>query len=98
MALHPTQIFEALEKLVQEPDRNSFIYEFLRIFDTPKSTITKLKKGDAASNVADNIDCGAVALKQRLYFQPVGGGGTTWPKRWRSCDSRLLLPNIKSAF
>ena len=76
MALHPTQIFEALEKLAQESDHSGFIYEFLRIYDTPKNTITKLKKGDAAINVAENVDCGAIALKQRLYFQPVGGGAT----------------------
>ena len=74
MALHPTQIFEALEKLAQESDHSGFIYEFLRIYDTPKSTITKLKNGDAAINMAETPDCGAIALKQRLYFQPGGGG------------------------
>ena len=98
MALHPTQIFEALEKLAQESDHSGFIYEFLRIYDTPKSTITKLKNGDAAINMAETPDCGAIALKQRLYFQPGGGGWRTYPKRWRSCANRLPLPNIKSAF
>ena len=99
MALHPTQIFEALEKLAQESDHSGFIYEFLRIYDTPKSTITKLKNGDAAINMAETPDCGAIALKKRLYFQPGGGGGWgTYPKRGRSCPHRLPVPNIKTAF
>ena len=87
MALHPTQIFEALEKLAQESDHSGFIYEFLRIYDTPKSTITKLKNGDAAINMAETPDCGAIALKQRLYFQPGGGGGGGAGGRIRSAGA-----------
>ncbi|WP_159070380.1 hypothetical protein [Neisseria elongata] len=43
MTVNPTKLFDDLAKLVQSEDKANFIYGFLRLFDTPKATITKLQ-------------------------------------------------------
>ena len=72
MAVNQTAIFDALESQVTSSDQTDFIYSFLKAYDTPKSTITLLKKGDSTRNVAQTV--GHIALKNELYFCPVSKG------------------------
>lgn len=72
MAVNQTAIFDALESQVTSSDQTDFIYSFLKAYDTPKSTITLLKKGDSTRNVAQTV--GHIALKNELYFCPVPKG------------------------
>lgn len=45
--------------------KDDFIFEFLRIYDTPASTITRLKKGSGNLSSVD----GETFLKQRIFFK-----------------------------
>lgn len=45
MAINQTKIFDDLEKLTKKKSTSDFILDFLKIFDFPKATITRLKKG-----------------------------------------------------
>ncbi|AVQ88290.1 class I SAM-dependent DNA methyltransferase [Plesiomonas shigelloides] len=71
MAVNQAKIFEQLEQLTSVLDPNEFIYGFLTAFDFPKATITQVRQG-GARNVAK--EAGHVALKNKLYFQPVAEG------------------------
>ena len=71
MAVNPTKLFDGLAKLVQSEDKANFIYGFLRLFDTPKATITKLQNQTPGTNVADMPLHGEIALSRKLYFKPV---------------------------
>ncbi len=71
MAVNQAKIFEQLEQLTSELYRDEFIYGFLSAFDFPKATITQVRQG-GARNVAKEA-C-HVALKNKLYFQPVVEG------------------------
>lgn len=71
MAVNPTKLFDGLSKLVQSEDKANFIYGFLRLFDTPKATITKLQNQTPGTNVADMPLHGEIALSRKLYFKPV---------------------------
>lgn len=71
MAVNPTKLFDGLAKLVQSEDKANFIYGFLRLFDTPKATITKLQNQTPGTNVADVPLLGEIALSRKLYFKPV---------------------------
>lgn len=71
MAINQTKIFDDLEKLTKNNSSTEFIYDFLKIFDFPKATITRLKKDDNPLNIADNPKSGEVGIKQSLYFKPV---------------------------
>ena len=71
MAINPTKLFDGLAKLVQSEDKANFIYGFLRLFDTPKATITKLQNQTPGTNVADMPLHGEIALSRKLYFKPV---------------------------
>lgn len=71
MAVNPTKLFDGLAKLVQSEDKANFIYDFLRLFDTPKATITKLQNQTPGTNVADMPLHGEIALSRKLYFKPV---------------------------
>ena len=71
MAVNQAKIFEQLEQLTSEIDRDEFIYGFMSAFDFPKATITQVRQG-GARNVAK--EAGHVALKNKLYFQPVVEG------------------------
>lgn len=71
MAVNPTKLFDGLTKLVQSEDKANFIYGFLRLFDTPKATITKLQNQTPGTNVADMPLHGEIALSRKLYFKPV---------------------------
>lgn len=74
MAINPTKLFDGLAKLVQSEDKANFIYVFLRLFDTPKATITKLQNQTPGTNVADIPLLGEIALSRKLYFKPADPG------------------------
>ncbi|EWG66281.1 Type I restriction-modification system methyltransferase subunit [Enterobacter sp. DC1] len=68
MAVNQAKIFEHLEQLVENNDKDEFIYGFLTAFEFPKSTLSQIRQG-GARNVAK--EPGHVALKNKLYYQPV---------------------------
>ncbi|WP_336234248.1 DNA methyltransferase [Enterobacter bugandensis] len=68
MAVNQAKIFEQLEKLTRELNRDEFIYGFMAAFDFPKATITQVRQG-SSRNVAQEV--GHVGLKNKLYFQSV---------------------------
>lgn len=75
MAINQTKIFDDLEKLTKKESTSDFILDFLKIFDFPKATITRLKKGGGNPlNVALQPDAGEVGIKQILYFKKVPEG------------------------
>ncbi|HHA1304996.1 TPA: DNA methyltransferase [Enterobacter kobei] len=68
MAVNQAKIFEQLEKLTRELNRDEFIYGFMAAFDFPKATITQVRQG-SSRNVAQEV--GHVGLKNKLYFQSI---------------------------
>lgn len=62
-----TEIEDRITDIIDCNDKNQFIYDFLSVYDFPKATITKLRKG--TNNLAK--EPGAVYLKNRLYFKQV---------------------------
>lgn len=71
MAVNQAKIFEQLEQLTNELNREEFIYGFMTAYDFPKATITQVRQG-GARNVAK--EAGHVALKNKLYYQNVHEG------------------------
>lgn len=70
------EIEESLRELVDKPfDAAGFVFDFLRIYDAPKSTITKLRQGQEA----DLLQSGDVLWKKKLWFRvaPKGGAART---------------------
>ena len=45
-----TEIEDRITDIINEDNRDEFIYDFLSVYDFPKATITKLRKG--ANNLA----------------------------------------------
>jgi hypothetical protein len=65
------EIESALRELVEKPfDPESFVFEFLRIYDAPKATVTKLRQAQAG----DLLQTGEVVWKKKLWFQPTAKG------------------------
>lgn len=64
-----TEIEDRISDIINENDRDQFIYDFLSVYDFPKATITKLRKG--TNNLAK--EPGEVYLKNRLYFKQTDG-------------------------
>jgi hypothetical protein len=71
MAVNQAKIFEQLEQLTSELNRDEFIFGFMTAFDFPKATITQVRQG-GVRNVAK--DTGHVALKNKLYYQSASEG------------------------
>lgn len=75
MAINQTELFSKLEKLTQNKDQDNFIFDFLSLYDFPKSTITRLKKTVAGEidniNVAAEPEKGEVANQKGIYFKPI---------------------------
>jgi hypothetical protein len=66
------EIETALRELVEQPfDRSRFVFDFLQIYDAPKSTITKLKQAQDA----DFLQTGDVLWKKKLWFRVAEKGG-----------------------
>ena len=60
------QIENNLQQLIKAFKKETFIYDLLLAYDTPKSTITRLQKGGLnLSKVEDEI-----AWKKKLFFKP----------------------------
>ncbi|HIT91091.1 MAG TPA: class I SAM-dependent DNA methyltransferase, partial [Candidatus Merdenecus merdavium] len=78
MAINQTELFSKLEKLTQNKDQDNFIFDFLSLYDFPKSTITRLKKTVAGEidniNVAAEPEKGEVANQKGIYFKPIIDG------------------------
>ncbi|MCL1484239.1 MAG: N-6 DNA methylase [Marinobacter sp.] len=68
MALNHGKLMQDLECLSAQPDADQFIFDFLRAYQTPNSTITRLMQG-GDRNVGEWP--GDVGVRQKLYFRPV---------------------------
>lgn len=62
-----TEIEDRITDISNQNNQDEFIYDFLSVYDFPKATITKLRRG--TNNLAK--ESGAVYLKNRLYYQQV---------------------------
>lgn len=60
-----TEIEDKIQKIIDKEDENNFLYDFLGVYDIPKATITKLKKG---INNLSTVD-GEIYLKNKIYFK-----------------------------
>lgn len=63
--MNRTQIETNLKDLVKNISPDSFIYDLLLAYGTPKTTVTLLKKGNRNLSKAD----GQIILKRKLFFQ-----------------------------
>ena len=64
------EVAENVKRLLDNlPEEDGFIYELLLAYDTPKATISRLKKGQL--NLAK--ESGEVLLKKKVWFKPVEG-------------------------
>lgn len=59
------EIEDKIVEIINKENKEDFIYDFLKIYDIPNSTITRLKKG---TNDLSKIP-GEVHLKNKLYFK-----------------------------
>lgn len=64
-----TECEDQIQEIVSKLDHSEFIYDFLSVYDIPRSTVTKLRKG--MNNLAK--EAGAVYLKNKLYFREGAG-------------------------
>lgn len=71
MAISQARIIESMEQACSNLNPDEFIFSFLDAYGFPKSTITRLRKGDDSRNVASGDDIG---LKKKLYFRSVSDG------------------------
>ncbi|PAK97795.1 DNA methyltransferase [Lactobacillus kefiranofaciens] len=60
-----TEIEDKISEIIDKKNYDTFIYDFLGVYDIPKATITKLKKG--INNLSDVA--GEVYLKNKLYYK-----------------------------
>lgn len=68
MALNHGKLMEDLERLSSQPDTDQFIFDFLRAYQAPSATLTRLMQG-GDRNVGEQP--GDVGVRQKLYFRPV---------------------------
>ena len=74
MSVNQTELYNGLERIAKAGDRTNYIYDFLKLFGAPDSTITRLRNASSDYNVASNPERGEVAQRERVYFQPVESG------------------------
>jgi len=60
------QISDNLEKLVESFNKETFIFDLLLAYGTPKATISRLQQGDK-----EMLSEGNVVIKKKLYFKMV---------------------------
>ena len=60
-----TEIEDRISGIIEKDDHSNFIYDFLGVYDIPKATITKLKKGINNLSKED----GEIYLKNKLYYK-----------------------------
>ena len=58
------EITDKLEEIVKNIDEENFIFKFIESFDFPKSTVTRLKKGDRNSSKKE----GELIWKNKLHY------------------------------
>ncbi|QVY66876.1 DNA methyltransferase [Polaribacter sp. Q13] len=63
--MNASQIEKKLQKLIANFNKQTFIYDLLLVYNLPKATITRLKKGIANLSKKD----GEVSLKKKLFFK-----------------------------
>ena len=66
-----TEIEDKIEDIIEQDNHEEFIFDFLSVYNFPKSTITKLRKG--LGNLAK--EPGEIYLKNRLYYKSVNTDG-----------------------
>lgn len=84
MAFDQTKAFTQLEVLVKEKNKDTFFFDFMLAFKTPRATITKLKKNIGSDVSSHN---GEFRLKNKIHFKPVPVGS----------DLHIECDNLKSA-
>lgn len=77
MAFNQAQFFDGLETITQaiangQKPQSKFILDFLALLDISKTTLNDIKSQNTRTNVAKHPELGEVALKQKIYFKPVG--------------------------
>ena len=77
MAFNQAQFFDELEKITQgiangQQPQSEFILDFLALLDISKTTLNDIRNQNTRTNVAKHPELGEVALKQKIYFKPVG--------------------------
>ena len=77
MAFNQAQFFDGLEKITQaiangQQPQSKFILDFLALLDISKTTLNDICNQNTRTNVAKHPELGEVALKQKIYFKPVG--------------------------
>jgi len=60
------QISDNLEKLVESFSKDSFIFDLLLAYGTPKATISRLRQGDSAMFSGETV-----IIKKKLFFKSV---------------------------
>ena len=68
MALNHGKLMQDLGRLSSQTDADQFIFDFLRAYQTPNSTLTRLMQG-GDRNVGERP--GDVGVRQKLFFRPV---------------------------
>jgi len=68
VALNHGKLMQDLERLSSQTDTEQFIFDFLRAYQTPNSTLTRLMQG-GDRNVGELP--GDVGVRQKLFFRPV---------------------------
>lgn len=63
--MNASEIEKKLQKLIKNFNQETFIYDLLLVYNLPKATITRLKKGTA--NLSKKED--EVSLKKKLFFK-----------------------------
>lgn len=63
--MHIAQVEKNLTKLIEDISPDSFIFDLLLAYGTPKTTVTLLKKGNRNLSKKD----GQIILKRKLFFQ-----------------------------
>jgi len=64
------ELEDKIVEIVEREDHSDFLYELLNIYDIPKATITRLKKGN--QNLAKKS--GEIHLKNKVWFKEVEKG------------------------
>ncbi|MDO5667358.1 MAG: N-6 DNA methylase [Alcaligenaceae bacterium] len=74
MTVNQTELYDGLEQIAIRADKENYIYEFLSLFGTPNSTITRMRNPESDYNAAAHPEQGEVAQRARVYFKPVVDG------------------------
>ena len=79
--MNVTQIGQSVEDLIKSINEESFFYDFISCFGTPKATVKRLQEGGL--NLSKNQD--EILWKKKMFF-----------KVSKSIDLHLLIDSIKS--